>query len=245
MAKENIQYISLSKATEYCNYSQEYLSLRARQGKLKAKKFGRNWVTTKEWLDEYVLMAQTYNQKIEKNKKRKIEVVKEVVKEIKPEPPQDLPVGKFIQPRKSIFKLGLPRIILPSFALPRIPAKVLVAAALVLLLIAGSVFGRETLKSAWGKTLPYLNETLFVIANGFDRNMQRIEIAAEDLDELVLKTVQAVVQSAQRVSVFSQRTFSDVKQGGILIVQGLGYRIETEIQAIAFFNICFGLAGNL
>jgi len=47
-------YISLSEATKYCNYSQEYLSLRARQGKLKAVKFGRNWVTKKEWLEEYL-----------------------------------------------------------------------------------------------------------------------------------------------------------------------------------------------
>ncbi|MGB2762385.1 MAG: hypothetical protein WBC21_02485 [Minisyncoccales bacterium] len=47
-------YISLMKATRYCDYSQEYLSLRARQGKLKAIKFGRNWVTKKEWLDDYL-----------------------------------------------------------------------------------------------------------------------------------------------------------------------------------------------
>jgi hypothetical protein len=47
-------YISLQEATQYCGYTQEYLSLRARQGKLKAVKFGRNWVTKKEWLDEYL-----------------------------------------------------------------------------------------------------------------------------------------------------------------------------------------------
>jgi hypothetical protein len=47
------EYISLTEATKYCDYSQEYLSLRARQGKLKAEKFGRNWVTTKEWVEEY------------------------------------------------------------------------------------------------------------------------------------------------------------------------------------------------
>jgi hypothetical protein len=47
------EYISLTEATKYCDYSQEYLSLRARQGKLKAEKLGRNWVTTKEWVEEY------------------------------------------------------------------------------------------------------------------------------------------------------------------------------------------------
>ena len=48
-------YVSLMTATKYCQYSQEYLSLRARQGKLKAVKFGRNWVTKKEWLEEYIM----------------------------------------------------------------------------------------------------------------------------------------------------------------------------------------------
>jgi len=54
-------YVSLQEATEYCSYSQEYLSLRARQGKLKAVKFGRNWVTKKEWLEEYLEKVEEYN----------------------------------------------------------------------------------------------------------------------------------------------------------------------------------------
>lgn len=46
-------YISLSEAAKLSPYSQEYLSLRARQGKLRAIKQGRNWVTTLGWLDDY------------------------------------------------------------------------------------------------------------------------------------------------------------------------------------------------
>ncbi|MDD3284705.1 MAG: hypothetical protein PHZ07_03880, partial [Patescibacteria group bacterium] len=46
-------YITLTEATGYCSYSQEYLSLRARQGKLKAVKVGRNWKTRKDWVEEY------------------------------------------------------------------------------------------------------------------------------------------------------------------------------------------------
>lgn len=61
------KYISLSDASVYSGcYSQEYLSLRARQGKLKATKFGRNWVTTKEWLNEYLEGVNNY-----KNSKKK------------------------------------------------------------------------------------------------------------------------------------------------------------------------------
>ena len=48
------EYISLQDATKFCSYSQEYLSLRARQGKLKAVKLGRNWVTTREWIEKYI-----------------------------------------------------------------------------------------------------------------------------------------------------------------------------------------------
>ena len=62
MDNENeLVYTSLQEATKYCPYSQEYLSLRARQGKLRALKFGRNWVTKKEWLEEYLKKVEEYN----------------------------------------------------------------------------------------------------------------------------------------------------------------------------------------
>ncbi|MFY9457395.1 MAG: hypothetical protein WAP23_00460, partial [Candidatus Spechtbacterales bacterium] len=51
------KYISLVEASKLCRYSQEYLSLRARSGKLRATKLGRSWFTTKEWLEEYVANA--------------------------------------------------------------------------------------------------------------------------------------------------------------------------------------------
>ncbi len=60
--KEN-EYISLAKAAKLCPYSQDYLSLRARQGKLKAIKLGRNWVTTKEWVEEYMQKSQQFFEK--------------------------------------------------------------------------------------------------------------------------------------------------------------------------------------
>ena len=48
------QWISLAEATQSAPYSQEYLSLLARLGKLKAKKRGRNWVTTRAAIQEYL-----------------------------------------------------------------------------------------------------------------------------------------------------------------------------------------------
>lgn len=54
------KYLLLSQAAEFCSYSQEYLSLRARQGKLRAVKIGRNWFTTEDWLREYLDNINNY-----------------------------------------------------------------------------------------------------------------------------------------------------------------------------------------
>jgi len=80
------EYISLQKATQCCSYSQEYLSLRARQKKLKALKFGRNWVTKKEWLDDYL-------QKVEEYKNNNFRV-KEFIS-----PSDNLPVEEVLKPK--------------------------------------------------------------------------------------------------------------------------------------------------
>jgi len=51
---EHHSYISLKEATKYCDYSLEYLSLLARQGKIPAVKFNRNWMTTREAIAGYL-----------------------------------------------------------------------------------------------------------------------------------------------------------------------------------------------
>ena len=53
-AKEKDDFISLAEATKYCDYSQEYLSKLAKEGRLDAHKKSRNWVTTKSAIEEYV-----------------------------------------------------------------------------------------------------------------------------------------------------------------------------------------------
>ncbi len=47
-------FIPLREAAKFCSYSQEYLSLLARRGKLDAIKIGRNWVTTERAVREYI-----------------------------------------------------------------------------------------------------------------------------------------------------------------------------------------------
>ncbi|KKS13464.1 MAG: YadA domain-containing structural protein, partial [Candidatus Yanofskybacteria bacterium GW2011_GWA1_41_6] len=70
--KKTTKFIPLLSAANHTPYSQEYLSLLARKGKIYAKKIGRNWYTTAEAVDDYlkeqnivvteeVTMAQTAN----------------------------------------------------------------------------------------------------------------------------------------------------------------------------------------
>jgi len=54
MKNEEPQFISLAEAAKITNYSQDYISLLCRKGKLRAEKLGRNWVTTKDWVYSYV-----------------------------------------------------------------------------------------------------------------------------------------------------------------------------------------------
>jgi len=59
MSKQNtniteLDFISLAEIAGDTPYSQEYLSLRARQGKLRAVKIKRTWMTRKEWVEAYI-----------------------------------------------------------------------------------------------------------------------------------------------------------------------------------------------
>lgn len=76
-----MEYINLQRATSFCSYSQEYLSLRARKGKLKAIKIGRNWHTTQEWLQDYILKSEDYRSFLQ---------AKRLIPEI--DPPLNLPI---------------------------------------------------------------------------------------------------------------------------------------------------------
>ncbi|MCH8741569.1 helix-turn-helix domain-containing protein [Patescibacteria group bacterium] len=72
MEEETLKYIFLQKAAEYCSYSQEYLSLLARKGKLKAIKIGNDWVTKREWVEEYVERIKTFNNRNNQKKETSV-----------------------------------------------------------------------------------------------------------------------------------------------------------------------------
>jgi Fic family protein len=52
--KDKENFISLAEASKYCNYSQEYLNKLARLGKIDAHKEKRNWLTTKQAIQNYI-----------------------------------------------------------------------------------------------------------------------------------------------------------------------------------------------
>ena len=56
------EWVSLREAAEGTPYSQEYLSLLARTGRLDAVKRGRNWVTTRRAVEAYRVSVGTQNQ---------------------------------------------------------------------------------------------------------------------------------------------------------------------------------------
>lgn len=74
--KINRDFISLSEAVKIAGCTPEHLNLMARRKKLKAKKLGRNWYTTKEWLEAYL-----ENIEREKNSRRGIVKIRRVVNE--------------------------------------------------------------------------------------------------------------------------------------------------------------------
>jgi len=60
--QQNSQIVSLTEASQMTGYSQGYLNFLIRSGKLKGAKIGRNWTTTKEWLNQYFNLASESNQ---------------------------------------------------------------------------------------------------------------------------------------------------------------------------------------
>ncbi|PJA87285.1 MAG: hypothetical protein CO141_00225 [Candidatus Moranbacteria bacterium CG_4_9_14_3_um_filter_42_9] len=67
-------YIPLCEASRQSGYTPEYLNYLARQGKLKAKKIGRNWHTTLAWLDDFIKSSTAV-------KKEKIEAIDSKIRE--------------------------------------------------------------------------------------------------------------------------------------------------------------------
>lgn len=78
--------ISLSEAAKISGYTIEHLNLLCRKKLLKSMKVGRNWHTTKEWLNEFLFLPKVSDEgkKYKRRKKDKnIQVVKKYITEAK------------------------------------------------------------------------------------------------------------------------------------------------------------------
>ncbi|MCX6790587.1 MAG: hypothetical protein NTV62_00120 [Candidatus Gribaldobacteria bacterium] len=67
------------------------MRFRIRQGKLKAKKIGRNWLTTKDWLDEYLQKVSDYRAHLVALKSEDAEVIESPEEETLPVEAPELP----------------------------------------------------------------------------------------------------------------------------------------------------------
>ena len=199
-------YISLQDAAIICSYSQEYLSLRARQGKLKAVKFGRNWVTTKDWLQEYLRTIDDYNVnhvsdkvlkkklkvKAKPKKKPKKPKVKIKPKEVIPlaAPPANLPVSQFPN-----IRLGKLR---PAF----------VAVLTLVLIVTGGVFGNESFIKTYNDLMPILENA----NKNFERNIVR---EFQTIDQIIVQINRAgdfMIEDAAQSLVYVSQDIKDIGQ---------------------------------
>ncbi|MFH1328642.1 MAG: hypothetical protein ABIH76_07380, partial [Candidatus Bathyarchaeota archaeon] len=162
-------YVSLTDATKLCSYSQEYLSLRARQGKLKALKLGRNWVTKKEWLKDYEVQTEEYKNYV--NNQNHVKEKEEKIERVLSNAPDNLPIEKF--------RLNL------NFKDVR---PILTFSLVFVLLIASSVFGKESLLKSYNEIAQYaekIDQQIEVAAGNIVKQSkilgQNIEFTARDI----------------------------------------------------------------
>ena len=56
--------IGLEKAALYANFTTRHLRLLLQHRKIKGKKIGRDWITTKEEIDKYLILARKPGRKL-------------------------------------------------------------------------------------------------------------------------------------------------------------------------------------
>jgi len=71
--KVKIFLIPLSEAAKLSGYTAQHLNLMCRRGVLRGKKVGRNWHTTKAWLDEFLLSPNQDGKKYQRRKNTTVE----------------------------------------------------------------------------------------------------------------------------------------------------------------------------
>jgi hypothetical protein len=86
------EYISLFEAAKLCSYSEPYLRLRARAGKLKSIKLGKKWMTTSAWIKDYEARVAEWREANEARKAVPIAVLVSAPAELSGNLASDLPI---------------------------------------------------------------------------------------------------------------------------------------------------------
>jgi len=244
-------YISLQEAIKYCKYSQEYLSLRVRQGKIKGVKLGRNWVTTKEWLEDYLGKIDEYN--TEKNGKKEETQIKENVEFLKKEeqgfkvlPPENLPIGQFSDTIQKLFSLPYKKSQAPKFA---------VLYGLACLVLAINIFvSRSYLLKPYYEVLGFAKSNItkiigeknsFFAKNYFDKSKQFAEENLKNSSEKINKKISYALASSKISGVFNNTNIFFKKLGHWLSVKVFALREGLENFAMNIFGKAKTIAKNL
>ena len=223
MSAEKPKYISLQEATRHCSYSQEYLSLRARAGKLRAIKIGRNWVTTKSWLEEYVGKAEEFKVKNGTNG----------VKELPP--PENLPMEEEVfDPEPSQW--------FPMFARAGVVA--LTSLGIVLFAVGGVAFGKDGFVNTVLRANTFVQEFGTRFDAGVSEARENIVLSAQDfggeLKENSQRLQAGVMNMTKSALSFGEDTLVSGKQGlfGMVyrmngLVQEFGTRFDAGVSVVA------------
>ncbi|MBU4350779.1 hypothetical protein KKH63_00400, partial [Patescibacteria group bacterium] len=245
MSDTGKKYISLHEATKHCGYAQEYLSLRARQGKLKAVKIGRNWVTTKEWVEAYKIQVEEYNH-----------AQQSVIPDASPEPGFSVSLPKLqlpklpklelskIQfpklPKLQFLKLQIPKLpkidfvkLLPKLELPKLQfpvlpqfnfavakqflAPVLISVLLISSVVIGSFFVRKSILPQLQEMVANVNDAAVNAVNLVDNSQVKEGVVqtGEDFGEYSQWLGKGFLNMGRKI-VFSYSLANDFVEGKIL-----------------------------
>jgi len=230
-------FITLREASKNCEYSQEYLSLRARQGKLRAIKRGKKWVTTKDWLNKYIAQTEEYKEKLEEKRKEKPDTLEKKISDFLQSPSSektpavpvsdedsaemffDLPSTDFSDIEREIEAISF------SNKLNRKPRKnrnnfaLALSLALVLLLI-GAVSARENILRFASKTNSYVESTG--------------EVGEEIMTGSLKTAVQSLKTVSADVSFVVKRTKSDPNYTASVFRSFYGWANEEVRRAVSY-----------
>ncbi|MCK4473727.1 DUF4200 domain-containing protein [Candidatus Parcubacteria bacterium] len=182
--------ISLQEATKYCSYSQPYLRLRVRQGKLKAVKIENNWFTTKKWIEEYLQKIESFNGKRNSYFQKDIGKLKTEIERLKKE-------IKVLEPKKT-FPTSPILVLKPA----------LIAALVFILLCTGIVFGKDSIINFAEDVSENISENISKGANIAGEIVSEISVPKVSLPKVSLPKVSLPEISGSEISATVFDTFN-------------------------------------